>query len=375
MTKDMPNSGDGWFRPDTVFDGTDLRSDISVRITDGMVSDISTDPLGTQIDGLMTPGFFDLQVNGGGGVLFNEDPSLSGAKRIFDAHGQFGTAGILPTLITDAPEALDAATQALLSAPLPEGILGFHIEGPHISVARRGTHDPAHIRPFDARTLACIVQLRQAGIPVLITLAPEAIAPGDIARLHALGVVISLGHSDCGRDVANAAFKEGANLVTHLFNGMSHMLGREPGMVGAAINSEVYASIIADGIHVDPDMIGLAFRARPVPDRMILVSDAMPTVGGPDSFELYGNDISVVDGALRNQQGDLAGAHVTMLQAFRYTVETVGIDKQTALRAAITNPARVMGLEEKFDLQKSTPYILRNNWIMMPFDATQSAAD
>ena len=356
---------DGWIVPDGVFDGQTLLRDHAVRVDDGKVVDLQSGQDGQRVRGIVTPGFFDLQVNGGDGVLLNTTPTRDGAAAIARAHANLGTAGCLPTLITDVPDVLDKVAAAFLSAPLPEHVLGLHIEGPHISVARKGTHNPALVRPLDQRTFDIVGRLRDRDIPVLMTVAPEAVVPGQIQALTRMGAVISLGHSDCVAADANAGFAEGASLVTHLFNGMSQMHGRAPGMVGAALCSDAYVSIICDGIHVHPDMVGLAFRSRPVPDRMILVSDAMPTVGGPDSFDLYGNRITLRGGTLLNAEGALAGAHLTMLEAVQFTVSAAGIDLQTALRAAISNPAQVMGLSGHFSLLNGAePYVLTPDWAM-----------
>jgi N-acetylglucosamine-6-phosphate deacetylase len=259
------------------------------------------------------------------------------------AHRRLGTAAILPTLITDAPEVLDRAATAAITGQGLRGIAGLHIEGPHIAPARRGTHAAAHIRPLDDRTLALVRRLRAAGVRVLVTLAPEACPPGAIAALAATGAVVSIGHSDATAEAVRAALAEGASCFTHLFNAMSPLGHRAPGVVGAAINSHVPAGIICDGIHVADEVVALALRARPAPDLMFLVSDAMPTVGGPDRFSLYGSEIRVEAGRLVNAEGSLAGAHVNMADSVARLVSTLGLPAETALRMAITIPARVIG--------------------------------
>jgi N-acetylglucosamine-6-phosphate deacetylase len=262
------------------------------------------------------------------------------------AHRRFGTVAILPTVITDRPEVLAQVAKAALAAKGRAGILGLHIEGPHIALARRGTHAADWVRPMDAATIAIVKDLRHAGIAVMITLAPEAATLAQIAELAAMGAVVSLGHSDATAGKALAALAAGATCFTHLFNAMSPMLGRSPGMVGAAITSDAYAGIICDGIHVANDMVGLAIRARPVADRMFLVSDAMPTVGGPDHFALYGQEVRLVEGRLLNAEGALAGAHLTMAQAVARLVGVVGVDLAAALRMAVTVPAQVIGMPD-----------------------------
>lgn len=335
-----------WLCPELLFDGQSLRPGMALGIGDGRVVAVmpATDvPGGRAVAGTISPGFIDLQVNGGGDVLLNSTPTPDGMAAIAAAHRRFGTVGILPTVITDAPQVLEAAVAAALAAQGMPGILGLHIEGPHLSQARRGTHAARFVRMMDEATLAHVRRLRDAGIAVMITLAPEGVQPGQIAALAAMGAVVSLGHSDASADVVRAALRDGARCFTHLFNAMSPMLNRAPGVTGACINSTAHAGIICDGQHVDDDMVGLAIRARPVAERMFLVSDAMPTVGGSDRFELYGEEIRLVAGRLVNAEGSLAGAHVTMAQSVARLIRVVGIAPDVALRMAVTVPATVIG--------------------------------
>jgi N-acetylglucosamine-6-phosphate deacetylase len=339
-------TGGAWLLPDRIFDGERLVAGQGLRIAEGAAA-CGLPPAGAavwRLPGTLTRGFVDLQVNGGGGVLFNTAPTAEGARAIARAHRRTGTAAILPTLITDAAEVMERAGEAALGALGRDGVAGLHLEGPHLSLARRGTHDPRFIRPLDGRTLKLVAHLRARRLPLMMTLAPEAVAPGQIAHLVGQGVVVALGHSDATSAQVGAALAEGAQTFTHLFNAMSQMQGREPGVVGAAINSDAHASIICDGIHVSPDMIALALRARPVPDRMMIVTDAMPTVAGPDAFDLYGRTIRLRDGRLVNAEGALAGAHVTMLDSVRFLIERIGLAPEAALRMAIRQPARLMGL-------------------------------
>ena len=334
-----------WLCPDLLFDGETLRPDMAICVENGSVTAISPaqdHPDARRIAGTVTPGFIDLQVNGGGDVLLNTTPTAAGMAAIAAAHRRFGTVGILPTLITDAPEVLDLAAAAAIAAHGQPGILGLHIEGPHISLPRRGTHAAGHIRPLDDRTLNVVQTLRAAGVTVMITVAPEAATPAQIATLAATGAIVSIGHSDTTSDAVNASLDAGATCFTHLFNAMSPMLGRAPGVTGACINSAAFAGIICDGIHVADDMVGLALRARPHPDTTFLVSDAMPTVGGSDHFTLYGDTIRLIQGRLVNSEGSLAGAHVTMAASVARLITVLGIAPQTALRMAVTVPARVL---------------------------------
>lgn len=328
--------------PDLIFDGQSLRKGV-VETAGGRVTAIRAGK-GERVPGILSPGFIDLQVNGGGDVLLNTAPTVEGMMAIAAAHRRFGTVGILPTVITDAPEVLEAVAEAAIAARGLPGILGLHIEGPHISVARRGTHKAEFVRPLDARTVEVVRRLRACDVPVLLTLAPEAVSPGQVAALVSLGAVVSVGHSDATAERVRELLAEGASCFTHLFNAMSPMLNRAAGVTGACINSTAFAGIICDGIHVADEMVGLALRARPAADTTFLVSDAMPTVGGSDRFTLYGQEIHVEDGRLVNAEGSLAGAHVTMAQSVKRLIEVVGVAPEAALRMATTIPARVIGL-------------------------------
>jgi len=335
-----------WLCPERLFDGQTLRSGMALGLSGGRVATVVPAAGlagGRAVAGTISPGFVDLQVNGGGDVLMNTTPTSAGMAAIAAAHRRFGTVALLPTVITDAPEVLDAAVAAALEAVGLPGILGLHIEGPHLSLARRGTHAARFVRPMDAVTVTQVRRLRDAGIAVMITVAPEGVQPGQIAALAAMGAVVSLGHSDTTAESARAALDEGATCFTHLFNAMSPMLSRSPGVTGACINSQAYAGIICDGHHVADEMVGLAIRARPVPDRMFLVSDAMSTVGGSDRFTLYGEEVRLVDGRLVNAEGSLAGAHVTMALSVARLIRVVGIAPELALRMAVTVPATLIG--------------------------------
>lgn len=333
-----------WIAPTQVFDGSTLRDDVAVCVEDGIITRIAAPPAGSQhFDGILTPGFVDLQVNGGGGVMINSDPTPDAMRAVIAAHRTYGTTAILPTVITDHPDVLDAAAQAAIAVQGETGLIGLHIEGPHIALARRGTHAADHIRPLDDRTLTCVRSLRDAGVTTLITLAPEAATSAQIGALADMGAIVSLGHTDATAQQIEAAIDAGATLGTHLFNAMSPMTSRAPGAVGALINSKCALGIICDGHHVADDMIALALRARPVPDRMFLVSDAMATVGGPDHFDLYGKTIRLSGSRLINSDGNLAGAHTTMTQGVARLVQRVGLSLETALHMAITTPASAIG--------------------------------
>ncbi len=356
LPREFADNADWWIIPDQVFCGDILSSDKALRILNGRVSQIvdrqnvPQEAAVWKTQGVIAPGFFDIQINGGGGVLFNDVPSQQSIKSIADAHRQLGTTAFLPTVITDAPDILGLAVDAAISAFGENGVKGIHIEGPHISVSRRGTHLAEHIRPLDASTLKYVRRLCELNIPVLITLAPETVTPRQVSELVDAGAVVSIGHSDSDSVATKEVLNSGANAFTHLFNAMSPMLNRAPGVTGTAINSSAYCSFICDGIHVDDEMLKLAIRARPISDRMILISDAMPTVGGPDSFQLYGKTVQLKDGCLVNSEGSLAGAHTTMAESLARVVNVLKIPMEEALRMAISNPARLMGVADSMML-------------------------
>ncbi len=371
----MKDVHESWFCASGVFDGKVMLDDYAVKLTDGIVTslapqaEIGDSAPRNNIDGIITPGFFDIQVNGGGGVLFNTAPNKQGLAVISESLFAAGTTHWLPTVITDCPSVMASACDAILESFGTMGIIGVHIEGPHIALERKGTHKSHWIRPFDAHTLAQITRLRANNIPVLLTVAPETMKPGEVRSLVEMGVVISIGHTNANASQTVKTLNEGAQLFTHLFNAMSQIESRDLNVVGTAINSTDYCSIIADGLHVDLGLLGLAIRARPKQDRMILVTDAMPTVGGSDEFELYGNIIKLQNGRLINNEGSLAGAHITIVEEIKNLVEKVGIPLDQVLRMATSNPASLMGVDatigtirvgQKADLIAISPDLTRS---------------
>ncbi|MBE7184023.1 MAG: N-acetylglucosamine-6-phosphate deacetylase [Methylobacterium mesophilicum] len=302
----------------------------------------------TELDGgVLAPGFLDLQVNGGGGVMFNDDPSVNTIRTICEAHRPFGTTALLPTLITDTRAVTRAALSAGIEAAKAQvpGFMGLHLEGPHLSVARKGAHDPALIRVMEEDDLEALLEAK-THLPVLLTtVAPESVTPEQIGRLAAGGVHVSLGHSDTGVAQAHRSFMAGASLATHLFNAMSQLGNREPGLVGAILDhGGVYAGLIADGIHVASESIGAALRAKRGPGCIFLVSDAMATIGTDlKSFTLNGREIRREHGRLTLADGTLAGADLDMAAAVRFMHEVVGLEQSEALRMASLYPARAVG--------------------------------
>lgn len=329
-----------------VIDGADVlairEEDLAVNAEQQIVLD----------GGIVVPGFVDLQVNGGGGVLLNERPDADAIATICKAHAQFGTTALLATLITDTPEvtmlAIDAGIEAA-KRKVP-GFLGLHLEGPHLSVAKKGAHEEAFIRPMSENDLEALKAAKQNLENLLVTVAPETVFPGQIRRLAGAGIIVSLGHSDAGLDLARQGADAGARSVTHLFNAMSALDHRDPGMVGAALDcGNLYAGLIADGFHVDPAAISIALRAKCGPGRIYLVTDAMATIGtDKTSFTLNGRPIMRHGGRLTLADGTLAGADLDMISAVRYMAETVGTGLEEAVRMASLYPAQCMGIEKRY---------------------------
>ncbi|TGQ02196.1 MULTISPECIES: N-acetylglucosamine-6-phosphate deacetylase [unclassified Mesorhizobium] len=337
-----------------IFDGDDWHEGAALVVRDGLVEAML--PQGAlpgdirAIDtggGMLVPGFVDIQVNGGGGVMLNDHPDVASIETICRAHAPFGTTALLPTLITDTPAITAAAIAAGEAAALQKvpGFLGLHLEGPHLSIARKGAHDPALIRPMTDADQVMLMAARRK-LPVLLTtIAPESVDPARVTTLAKAGIVVSLGHSDTGHATAKAFAEAGASVVTHLFNAMSQIGNREPGLAGAALDiGTLSAGLIADGIHVHPATIRIALDAKQGPGRIVLVTDAMATIGTDmTSFTLNGRTIYRKDGSLRLADGTLAGADLDMISAIRFMHRTVGLELSEALRMASLYPAQAIG--------------------------------
>src|SRR5215475_6925438 len=320
-----------------IFDGTAMRGPGSVRISQGRIESVTSGEAeaGTSVhlpaDAVLAPGFIDIQVNGGGGVLLNGQPTEAGVRRIVEAHRKEGTTGCLPTLITDRSEVIErlaAVGQACLKIP---GVLGFHLEGPALNRSRKGIHPEAEIRVPDRRDLAAIKGFGARGRSV-VTLAPECVPASMIDELIGAGLRIAAGHSDVTAAEIGRAVDRGVSGVTHLFNAMSQLNAREPGLVGAALwDDRLFAGIICDGIHVDPVGLRVAFRCKGR-DRLMLVTDAMPLVGTNDrQFMLQGRQITLHDHRLTGPDGTLAGAHLSMIEAVRHAVALLEVSLPDAL--------------------------------------------
>lgn len=341
------------WRTRRLFDGRQILNDRIVVAEDGVVSAILTSDAapGCAIedlseDAVLAPGFIDIQVNGGGGVMLNDSLTVEGIATICAAHARFGTRFLLPTLIsagrTDIARAISAVREAIAQG-VP-GVLGVHIEGPFINPARNGAHPLANLLRPEPSDVDLLASLGPAGV-TLVTLAPECVPEGFIRALVDRGVRVCAGHSNATAAEMARAQAEGLSGVTHLFNAMSQLGSREPGMVGATMSDlGLAAGIIADGHHVAWPSFQAAFRAIG-PERMMLVTDAMATIGaGRDAFELFGETIHVSEGRLVNAEGRLAGAHLDMNAAILNAHRRGGATLAEALAMASTAPAAYLGL-------------------------------
>ena len=333
-----------------IFDGNAWHDEAALLVSNGTVEAIVPEaavPADADMvsagGGILVPGFIDLQVNGGGGVMLDDGPSVEGLRTICAAHARFGTTALLPTLITDTREttaAVIAAGREAVTAGVP-GFLGLHLEGPHLSLARKGAHDPSLIRPMDDDDLERLLACRGTFPAMMITIAPENVTESQVSQLSEAGFIVSLGHTEADFETAGRYARAGARTVTHLFNAMSPLGHREPGMVGAALdNGDLHAGLIADGIHVHPAAMGAALRSKQGPGRIFVVTDAMSPIGtNLESFTLNGREILRQDGRLTLADGTLAGADIDMISSVRFLHRALGLPLEEALRMVSAYPA------------------------------------
>ena len=356
LSRNSPsNSGEHAVLAERIFDGHRWYAQAAVLVREGRIAglapwgEVSADWQRTQLPAgaFLAPGFIDLQVNGGGGILLNDQPTADAMCAIARAHRRYGTTGCLPTLISDTREQMRTAIAAARSVAGRDGIVGLHLEGPFISPQRPGVHRPDRIAKPDQRDLEQLCELAGAGRS-LVTLAPECVPGGFIRTLASAGVRISIGHSEASAAQVAQAVADGATGVTHLFNAMPPLTARAPGIIGATLaEKQLTAGLIADGIHVDPVSIRAAFAAKGG-DRIALVTDAMPTIGTEqDRFDLMGRTIKLARGRLTTEEGTLAGAHLDMASAVRNAVKLAHVPLDEALRAASLTPARFLGLDNE----------------------------
>ena len=338
-----------------IFDGERLLDGHAARFVDGLLIGIQPVESGSidleTIDlrgDILSPGYVDLQVNGGDGIMFNDDPSVETLRRIADAHRSLGATRILPTLITDTAEQTSAAISAAVEAVNlgVRGIAGLHLEGPHLSVERKGAHDPSLIRPMTASDLEVLIEAAGKLPALMVTIAPENVTAQQVREMADAGIVVSLGHTDTDFATCMSYADAGARCVTHLFNAMSQLGNREPGVVGAAIaNGNLHAGLIADGVHVHAASMSAAWASKTGPGKIFLVSDAMAVAGSDQSeFRLNGRRIQRENGRLTLEDGTLAGADLDLTTAIRILSRTADVDLTSALAAATTVPASLIGV-------------------------------
>lgn len=342
-----------------LFTGEMMLDGHALLIEDGTILDLI--PGGTALDArtvalpagsLIAPGFIDTQVNGGGGALLNDTPTADAVRTIVAAHRRYGTTGLLPTFITDAADKMHCAASAVAEAMRvrDSGVLGLHLEGPFLSIERRGVHSPAFVRPPTPDDIAYLAELPNEfpGGKVLLSLAPETVSDEDIGALAEAGVLLAGAHSAASYARTTAAIRAGLRGFTHLFNAMPPVANREPGIAGAALlSAETWCGLIADGIHVHPAMLKLALAAKPR-GKLMLVTDAMTPLGtDATSFTLYGATIHRRDGKLVTDDGTLAGADLDMAQAVRNCIGLLGLPREEALRMASLYPAQFLGMSDR----------------------------
>ncbi|MDH3416713.1 MAG: N-acetylglucosamine-6-phosphate deacetylase [Gammaproteobacteria bacterium] len=339
-----------------LFDGEQVLDDRDVVFAGGVVTDVvatsDANASGCELHdlggNLLAPGLIDLQVNGGGGVLFNDAPTVASLRAIAAAHRSFGTTAFLPTLITDSDTVMGEAVAAVAEAMRERvpGIIGIHLEGPYLNPRYKGVHDAARMRDFDAGSMARITSLSEGC--TLLTVAPEMVPVENIAQLKEKGVVVFGGHSAATYEETRRALDAGLSGFTHLFNAMSPLTSREPGMVGAALEyKDSYVGIIADGYHVHPATVGITVAAKQT-GKTVLVTDAMPSVGSETkSFDLFGATIRAEGGRCVTADGTLAGSDIGLITAVKNACRFAGIDQFEALRMASTYAADAIGLADR----------------------------
>jgi N-acetylglucosamine-6-phosphate deacetylase len=336
-----------------LFNGIDFIEHKALLIEDqhiaGIVNKdaIPTDFQVKKLDGgILSPGFIDLQVNGGGGKLFNNSPDKESLNTIISAHQYFGTTSIMPTVISDSLNILQKCTDTISNEiDNNHSLLGIHIEGPFFNVKYRGVHQKQYINTINASYLNLFETLDK--FPVMLTLAPECISIKQLKHLKSLGFKILAGHTDANYDQLEEAVKYGLDGFTHLFNAMGQISAREPGVVGSAFDfDETSASIIVDLHHVHPSLINLSFKQKPK-GKLFFVSDSMATINhGEPSFELYDEVVSESNGRIINSEGKLAGSSITQIDAIKNAYQKCSIPLESAISMATLYPAEYLGVSD-----------------------------
>ena len=326
-----------------LFDGEQWHHNVQVHVSNGKIQAISAANPESVLAGKLVPGFIDIQVNGGGGALFNTAPTVSALKTMVQAHAQFGSTGLMPTVITDSVAVMEQAADAVAAAIAQgePGILGIHFEGPHLSVPKRGVHSTTYIRELSEAELAVYAR-NDIGIK-MVTVAPENVSAEQIKQLVALNVRVCLGHSNADGATVQKALAAGASGFTHLYNAMSPLTSREPGMVGVALtDANSWCGIILDGHHVDVTAAKLALLAKPQ-GKLLLVTDAMSPVGTSQTeFPFFAGKVTREGSKLTNEHGSLAGSVLDMAAAVQFAVEHLAVSQGEAVRMASLYPAEYL---------------------------------
>ncbi|MDP5031951.1 MAG: N-acetylglucosamine-6-phosphate deacetylase [Paraglaciecola sp.] len=334
------------------FDGEKLLVNVSFTIKNGLINSLRANSLASDtaevLDGLVSPGFIDIQVNGGGGDLFNSTPSVNTLNTMATAHLQFGTTSMLPTVITDRLSVMEEAAESIASVMAAQHsiIVGVHFEGPHLSLPKRGIHSAEYVRAITDKELQ-VFSRTDLG-KVVVTVAPETVAPDVIKELSARGVLVFLGHSNTDAETALKAIEAGAVGFTHLYNAMSPLTSREPGMVGAALSAQqAYCGIIVDHHHVHPLSVKLAYQCKGA-QRMILVTDAMAHVGSDmQQLPYMGTVIQREGSKLTLPDGTLAGSALDMIGAVKNCHFDLQIPLVDSLRMATSTPANLLNAQHR----------------------------
>lgn len=347
-------TGQTAYRCNRVFDGDRIHRNAALLVEGSLIAgvcaadEVSADASRVDLgDGILAPGLIDLQVNGGGGLMLGDAECVEDIARICHAHLTLGTTALTPTLITDTPETTRKVVKLGIEA-WSRGVRGFHglhLEGPHLFKGRKGAHDPGLIRPMEEADLELYLYAARQLPSLMLTVAPETVTPDQIDRLAEAGIHVSLGHSGATYAECKAAAEAGASCVTHLFNAMSPLQHREPGLVGAALDlGSLNVGLIADGVHVDPVAMRIALKAKTGPGRIFLVTDAMSQTGTDvTSFTLGGREIFRRNGTLTLADGTLAGADIDLPASLKYLTKTLEMPLETALAMATSDPANVLG--------------------------------
>lgn len=342
-----------------IFDGQSMKIGFALLASNGVVesivpaTEIPSDCIKQNLTGcLILPGFVDLQVNGGDGIMFNDAPTVGTLERMAQAHARTGTVALLPTLITDTAEkvsrAISAATKAISRSVA--GIDGLHLEGPHLATSRKGAHDPSLIRPIEQSDLEMLCNAATSLPSLMLTVAAETAQPEQIETLCRAGAIVSLGHSDADYETCIQAIGAGARCGTHLFNAMSQIDKRDPGLVGTCLtDSRIAVGLIADGVHVHPANVALAAHSKMRDDNLFLVTDAMAPAGTEiESFDLGGRFVSRAGGRLQLEDGTLAGADLDFPTAVANLGQFSNLSFEETLACATRVPAAVLGRDNEF---------------------------